>query len=318
MARRISRRGIFIAITLCALMLLGGLSVSCAPSPFSDPFAPVIASPGMAAPAPPPPETLLPTSDIEPDPSPDPELVVDTSPVLEASPDPAPEATDPPQPAATNPPQPDPDYTIESPSPSPEEFQEDEPVVAVDLNLKSPPVRVRIPVLKLDYEVQPTGADRYGTMEIYPALEVISWFNISSIPGNPGNAILGGHNTWRGGRSRLFTLNDMRIGDEMEIFYADGSSLTFRLESVFIYALRSAPADLIMDCTGVARVTIITCKGPYNRVLGTSDNRIVAIFKEESVFVIPDPPIIPFPPRSPSTGLPTPPRDFISREVFPE
>jgi hypothetical protein len=68
------------------------------------------------------------------------------------------------------------------------------------------------------------------------------------------------------------------------------------LESVFVYALATAPADLIMYAGGDARVTVITCKAPFNTRTGTSDNRIVAVFKEESVFEIPDPPIEPFPP----------------------
>lgn len=173
---------------------------------------------------------------------------------------------------------------------------DDEPEEFVITSL---PVRVRIPALSLDYPIQSMGADESGTMQIAPALAVTSWFDRSAIPGNKGNAILGGHNTWRGVQSRLFNLYDLRIGDEMEIVYADGTSLTFRLESVFIYALRSAPAHLIMDVRGEARVTLITCKGPYNRSIGTSDNRIVATFKEESVFVIPDPPVRAFPPVTP-------------------
>ena len=74
--------------------------------------------------------------------------------------------------------------------------------------------------------------------------------------------------------------------------------MKFMLESVFVYALATAPSDLIMDVHGEARVTLITCKGPYNPRIGTSDNRIVATFKEESVFLIPDPPIEPFPLRA--------------------
>jgi len=166
-----------------------------------------------------------------------------------------------------------------------------------EIEITSLPVRMRIPALSLDYEVQGTGADSSGTMLIVPALEITSWFTRSAIPGNKGNAILGGHNTWRGAHSRLFTLDALEIGDEMEIEYADGTSLRFLMESVFVYPLATAPAHLIMDVRGEARVTLITCKGPYNSSIGTSDNRIVAIFKEESVFVIPDPPVKPFPPR---------------------
>jgi len=161
--------------------------------------------------------------------------------------------------------------------------------------LISPPVNIIIPALALDYDIRPMGADRRGNMEVAPFLAVVSWFNRSPIPGNNGNAILAGHNAWGGERSRLFTLDTLSIGDYMEIEYADGSVLNFRLESVFVYPLLTAPAHLIMDTGGQARVTLITCKGPFSRTMGTSENRIVAIFKEESVFVIPVPPIQPYP-----------------------
>ena len=157
------------------------------------------------------------------------------------------------------------------------------------------PVRMRIPALSLDYEVEATGADAEGTMKVVPALDITAWFQLSSIPGNEGNAILAGHNMWSGERSRLYTLDEVQIGDEMEIEYDDGTSLIFRMESVFVYPLASAPAHLIMSVLGEARVTLITCKPPFNTTTGTSDNRIVATFKEEDVFVIPDPPIERYP-----------------------
>ena len=160
------------------------------------------------------------------------------------------------------------------------------------------PVRMRIPSLAMDYEIQGTGADQNGTMQVVPSISVISWYKQSAIPGNDGNAIMAGHNTWRGERSPLYSMDDLPIGSEMVIEYEDGTVAYFMLESVFVYKLKTAPVDKILDMKGDARVTLITCKPPFNLVTGTSDNRIVAIFKEESVFVIPNPPIEPFAPRA--------------------
>lgn len=192
--------------------------------------------------------------------------------------------------------------------PEPEPYPEIEPVPVSEPSdiisetapryiITSKPVRMRIPALSLDYVIQSTGADSKGTMQVAPALEVISWFELSALPGNTGNAIFGGHNTWSGARSKIFTLDQLEIGDEMIIDYADGTSLRFLLESDFVYELKTAPANLIMNVLGDARVTLITCKWPFNTVTGTSDYRIVATFKEESVFTIPDPPVEPYPPR---------------------
>jgi len=194
-----------------------------------------------------------------------------------------------------------------SPSPAPEPTLEPEPPVDAALpdffapdeerQITEIPARMRIPALSLDYGIKSMGADEYGTMQVAPGIEVVSWFDRSAIPGNEGNAIFGAHNSWSGVRSKVYKLDELEIGDELEIEYEDGTCLVFLLESVFVYELRTAPAQLIMDTEGEARLTLITCKAPFNTVTGTSDNRIVAIFKEESVFVYPDPPVMKFPPK---------------------
>ena len=155
------------------------------------------------------------------------------------------------------------------------------------------PVRIVIQNLEIDAEIQPTGRDG-NTMAIVPSASIISWYKLSSIPGNKGNALLAGHRLYSGQHSNLSDLDHLEIGDEMIITYSDGNSSRFLLESVFVYKLATAPAAKIMDLSGDARVTLITCKAPFNPKTGTSDYRIVAVFKEESVFVIPDPPIEPF------------------------
>lgn len=196
---------------------------------------------------------------------------------------------------------------VESETPTEPELPEETPVLSEPEETPEPevvdeyvpltglPVRMRIPALSMDFEVQATGADKTGTMMIVPAREIISWFELSAIPGNRGNAIFGGHNRWKGVNSPLFTLDTLEIGEALEIDYDDGTTLRFLLESVFVYALKTAPAHLIMDVSGEPRLTLITCKGPFNTTTGTSDNRIVAIFREESIYVYPDPPIEKFP-----------------------
>jgi len=206
--------------------------------------------------------------------------------------EPSPEPLFPPEPVISEEPSHEP-VSEPDPEPSPEPEAEDLPARIID----SPAARMRIAALSLDYEVRSMGADDTGTMLIAPALEVVSWFDRSAIPGNEGNAIFGAHNLWRGERSKIYNLDELEIGDELEIEYEDGTVLKFFLESVFVYELKTAPAHLIMETKGEPRLTLITCKPPFNTTTGTSDNRIVATFKEEGLFVFPDPPVEKFPPK---------------------
>ena len=187
------------------------------------------------------------------------------------------------------------------PAPSPEVHDPPEEDPAPDENLTSIevwPVWMYIPALGVDAQVQDTGNDYEAkSMAIVPSASILSWWRESAIPGNEGNAIFGGHNRWKGEVGQLLKLDDLEVGDLMEIVYADDTILRFMLESVFVYPLATAPAHIIMDVGGEARVTVITCKDPFNPAIGTSDNRIVAIFKPEDGFIIPDPPVTPFPLR---------------------
>ena len=179
--------------------------------------------------------------------------------------------------------------TIPSEEPSEEPEPEKEPILAW-------PVHMYIPALGVDADIADTGTDYVvDSMEIYPSGTIISWWREGAIPGNDGNAIFGGHNRWGGQLGQLFYLDTLEIGELMVIDYEDGTSMEFRLESVFVYLLATAPGRTIMDVSGDARVTIITCKEPFNPQTGTSDNRIVAVFKPADGFEIPDPPIEPHP-----------------------
>jgi len=182
------------------------------------------------------------------------------------------------------------------PDPKPDS---DPDIDAIVYPLEAWPVWMRIPNISLDTAIRATNPDPHYTMEIYPSGNIVSWLWTSPIPGNRGNTLMGGHNRWKGENGQLFALDTLNVGDEMEIDYEDGTSLTFCLESVFVYALDTSPVEWILMPGGEARITIITCKGPFNRSTGTSDYRIVAIFKEASTFVFPDPPITPFPTKMP-------------------
>ncbi len=198
------------------------------------------------------------------------------TPVETPTPSPSPTPTPSPSPSPTPTPTPEP-----SPSPSPEP-------------LTANPVRVRIEALSVDSEVRGTGP-KDGSMDVVPSHEIISWYNLGAIPGNEGNALLSGHNRWAGKNGVLRELDMLEIGDVMEIDYEDGTTASFSLESVFVYYLKTAPSAEIMRLDGPARVTVITCKGPFNTSWGTSENRIVATFVPSEGFVIPDPPVTPFP-----------------------
>jgi len=174
---------------------------------------------------------------------------------------------------------------------SPDETQDIAPEPSYEDTSETPPEKTTItsfpfwmyiPALDVSALIQPTETDhKANSMAIVPDASIISWWLESSIPGNEGNAIFGGHNKWAGKTGHLLKLDTLEPDDLLIIIHEDETSGRYRLESVTVYALATAPAETIMDLTGESRVTIITCKDPFNPKTGTSDNRIVAVFVPE-------------------------------------
>ena len=169
------------------------------------------------------------------------------------------------------------------------------------------PVRMKIPALKLDCPVEATQHNEaLDTMNIAPDAQIISWYDRSAIPGNPGNAIFGGHNRWSKKNGALLYLDKLEPGDSMTLDFEDGTTRDFILESAHVYYLPTAPSDEIMTlCPAEAlpRLTIITCKDPFNKTWGTSANRIVAIFRPAEGYVLPEPRPTPFPTVEPNPAF---------------
>jgi hypothetical protein len=168
---------------------------------------------------------------------------------------------------------------------------ETEPETTIPL-LTSMPIQIEIPFLSVVADIVPTEYDPVvNSMAIYPDASILSWYHDSSIPGNPGNAILAGHNSWKRKAGTLVALDTLPVGAECMITLEDETKVEFRLESVFVYYLPTAPSAEIMEIEGETRLTMITCKTPFSALWHTSRYRIVATFKPAEGFEIPDPPI---------------------------
>ena len=134
--------------------------------------------------------------------------------------------------------------------------------------------RLVITRLGIDAQIQPVGIDRAGAMAAPPNLEDVGWFNRGPLPGEPGDAVIDGHVGLPSQPAVFRQLRFLRLGDEIDVIWADGRSLTFKVSGVQTVSADSHPAGVFARA-GPARLSLITCAGAWVQSKRTYSDRLI-------------------------------------------
>ncbi|WP_327163874.1 class F sortase [Streptomyces zaomyceticus] len=132
---------------------------------------------------------------------------------------------------------------------------------------RSLPVRVRVPAAGVD--TGPTGtvlelglaAD--GTVEV-PSVEDaerIGWYDKGVTPGQTGPAVLIGHFDTARGPAVLKNVSKVRVGDEITVTRADGTTAVFRVGELEQVDKDAFPTAKVYGDTEGPELRLITCGG---------------------------------------------------------
>jgi len=143
-------------------------------------------------------------------------------------------------------------------------------VVAVDPR----PVRLVIPIIKLDAKIEPRGLDATRNLDtaVYP--NDVAWYDQGPAPGQPGNAIINGHVDWWTGDAVFTHLGRVRPGDTVRVVRADGVVVTFRI-TVLQRVSAGARIPSLFATSSHATLTLITCAGVWNPLALTNTERLL-------------------------------------------
>ena len=136
------------------------------------------------------------------------------------------------------------------------------------------PVRVVIPAIQVDAAVEARGLDRQRNLDTAQDFEHAAWYDRSPAPGQPGNALLNGHVNWWTGDAVFTHLKQLRLGDEIRIYRADGTSAVFRVTARQVVDATARVAWLFAPGR-TAQVTLITCAGVWNPLTFTNTQRLL-------------------------------------------
>lgn len=141
----------------------------------------------------------------------------------------------------------------------------------------SPPVRVSIPSLGISSAVMRLGLNPDRSVEVPPADKgmTIGWYTGGSVPGQPGPAVLIGHNDTRYGRAVFHDLKKIAKGADIAVRDDRGTEIHFEVTGRETASKKAFPTSRVYGRTEARALRLITCDGSFDAAGHPVDNLIV-------------------------------------------
>ncbi|MEV4424608.1 class F sortase [Streptomyces sp. R-07] len=129
---------------------------------------------------------------------------------------------------------------------------------------RSLPVRVRVPAAGVDAgSVLSLGLNKDGTVEVPSVADAdrIGWYDKGVTPGETGPAVLIGHFDTARGPAVLKNVSRVRVGDEITVTRADGTTAVFRVRELQQVDKDAFPTSKVYGNTTRPELRLVTCGG---------------------------------------------------------
>ena len=144
----------------------------------------------------------------------------------------------------------------------------------------SKPVRLQIPSLHIDANVQDLGLNAMGNVQAPDNFTDVGWYKYGTVPGYVGSAVIDGHVDNGLALSGVFKhLGDIKVGDQVYIITRGGAKLHFVVTDIAQYPYNNAPINLIFGRNDSTRLNLITCTGTWVAGDKTYSERLVVFTK---------------------------------------
>lgn len=138
------------------------------------------------------------------------------------------------------------------------------------------PIRVKIPKIGIDTEIEAVGNDAKGNMDIPKDDDNTSWYQPGFRPGQKGNAVLAGHLDKKDASPAVFwDIDKLEAGDEIIIVDENGEELTFAVTEKAQFPNEGFPINRVFGDSEAAMLNLITCHGEWNQGAGYDQRYVV-------------------------------------------
>ena len=145
------------------------------------------------------------------------------------------------------------------------------------------PIRLRIPIIKVDAIINYVGLTSDGAMNIAKDPDKVAWYEFGPRPGENGSAVIAGHYGWTGNKGSVFNdLHTLKKGDEVSVIDVKGNGIIFVVRESRKYDPEADATIVFKSNDGKAHLNLITCEGVWIEAQKTYSDRLV-IFSDKEV-----------------------------------
>jgi sortase A len=138
------------------------------------------------------------------------------------------------------------------------------------------PVKILIPKIKVDADVEEVGITTEGNMSTPKKFKNTGWYKYGTLPGEDGSAVIDGHVDNGLDLPGVFKhLKELLPGDDVYVMNEEGQSLHFIVKNIETYYYTEVPRTLLFNKKGSAYLNLITCDGTWLPEVKTDDHRVV-------------------------------------------
>lgn len=138
--------------------------------------------------------------------------------------------------------------------------------------MRSAPVHLVIPSLGISVPVSQLGLNANGSVVAPTSYQVPGWYKDGYAPGQLGSAVILGHIDSSGVFSRI---DDMKVGQHLEVTLADHKSLTFKVIGVRQYTNAGYPYKGVYGPEKYSALNLVSVGSIFNAPTGRSVSDIV-------------------------------------------
>ncbi|MFB7734714.1 class F sortase [Streptomyces sp. NPDC056112] len=141
----------------------------------------------------------------------------------------------------------------------------------------SPPLRIRIPSIRIDAPLTGLALTKSGSLEAPPAdnKNLAGWYEAGTTPGERGTAIVAGHVDNARGPAVFYNLGALKKGSTVEVDRRDGGVAVFTVDAIEVYETEDFPDEKVYGAAKRPELRVITCGGGYSRTTGYRGNVVV-------------------------------------------
>ena len=138
------------------------------------------------------------------------------------------------------------------------------------------PARLYIPKLSIDAEIETVGVTKAGAVGTPSNFTNVAWYEYSSLPGQPGNAIIDGHRDNALGTPGVFErLNELQPGDTVYVVNGEGKHVRFVVSEKERLPYDTKDTSDIFGPIDGNNLVLITCSGDWDKTKKEYSDRML-------------------------------------------